>query len=1050
MPEDSLNDGHARSGLPPVELSRLRGMARFCCDLGEPGDGSVPECALALFAMGSKLKKTSLPLAGTTELFEPTTPLRVLVFAVDASVAPDGLDDPWQLACVDRAALFAVADRYEYHGHLQVTLVEMERDELSARGLRVLDLAASDHVHGLFRDSFGLEAPPYATRTSFREIMGNRGGSRPMERLVPCSPHDLEDVSIEGPTTARRLDEHREECGLSELSSWETLYSDLDCLYHCRAARHRDDGAPALAFHEAQANFDLLYRSELDSRAVQRLYSGTLDGMGPMQRDLIADQVWFGSLFLQDFEPVSSDKIDEYLDDMREAYEGARASGANSFLLPVAFERIESWFRRRAIGDVDTCAAEIEMARSRIASPFRYEFSASFDTDDAVAHVNLFLPQKGVFPLAATNFALVGNAYESRLLSEEEFEERYSRLACRMGVLTLRLVKSKAPWLRRLELNAWYRKPGLEERGAPGRGPRSPECLYSISVGEEELVRGSAELSRDPFEVLRSLGARLHRTWDRGLVPVTPVFALEDGLEWRFGFEDFRRGWTLPQRCRSLSEGADAADLPYLMARMDELAGRGDLAGALDLGEDAEERFSAAWLDSLPPGTRALSCDSLFEEKHAEEMLADDGDGRAPHVLPRGLARLETSVARLCYEAGDVAGAKERFERARELDPASPGPCFGLFDIALDHGEEERARELADRAFALSSLSRDLARCYRCWGALSSNAGDYDLASALFTYALSISRDDGTVEHCMRELSYLRRRLHRDASVDADPVSELVVEGFPLHADPGLAELAAPSVERALLGGPLPDRSALAAYINGRDFPDGLGEALTNLLLCVMGEDFGSVGCNRYLYQPVILDEIDPIELLGDDAELIGPDDDEDGLGLLAVPYLDGSSELVFDVVATVDLQTREPVHVVRAGERVTVSASRLEGSHFLLARTRDYPGLELEERASLLYEFYPVPPGRARTRKIRSIDQLRSFATPDDVLAVLVGGGLTPEGVWVRLDGIGNNRRLEGTLMNEPHDGFGVHAGDACRLSVVADSRVPGGVVAVVDIGRR
>ena len=50
-----------------------------------------------------------------------------------------------------------------------------------------------------------------------------------------------------------------------------------------------------------------------------------------------------------------------------------------------------------------------------------------------------------------------------------------------------------------------------------------------------------------------------------------------------------------------------------------------------------------------------------------------------------------------------------------------------------------------------------------------------------------------------------------------------------------------------------------------------------------------------------------------------------------------------------------------------------------------------------------------------------------------VIKNGLKPEGCWVRINGL-SDRRIMGTLLNEPDQDFGYHAGDKIAFFICDD----------------
>lgn len=74
---------------------------------------------------------------------------------------------------------------------------------------------------------------------------------------------------------------------------------------------------------------------------------------------------------------------------------------------------------------------------------------------------------------------------------------------------------------------------------------------------------------------------------------------------------------------------------------------------------------------------------------------------------------------------------------------------------------------------------------------------------------------------------------------------------------------------------------------------------------------------------------------------------------------------------------------------------------------------------------------GVLAAREVGQVDGLRSPEYPDDVYAILTSDGLSPEGVWFRLEGIAGEGMLAGVLLNEPDADYPVHEGDLMAIAL-------------------
>ena len=78
----------------------------------------------------------------------------------------------------------------------------------------------------------------------------------------------------------------------------------------------------------------------------------------------------------------------------------------------------------------------------------------------------------------------------------------------------------------------------------------------------------------------------------------------------------------------------------------------------------------------------------------------------------------------------------------------------------------------------------------------------------------------------------------------------------------------------------------------------------------------------------------------------------------------------------------------------------------------------------------YAAGDGVEESRNMDFLDGSRSPEYPDDVLVYLLKNGNKPEGCWVRIDALAEHEII-GTLLNEPNQDFGYHAGNRIAFYV-------------------
>lgn len=94
----------------------------------------------------------------------------------------------------------------------------------------------------------------------------------------------------------------------------------------------------------------------------------------------------------------------------------------------------------------------------------------------------------------------------------------------------------------------------------------------------------------------------------------------------------------------------------------------------------------------------------------------------------------------------------------------------------------------------------------------------------------------------------------------------------------------------------------------------------------------------------------------------------------------------------------------------------------------------EFAEKVSAIKAACIVEADVAKTRTLTSLDHLRNAECPDNVAVQLVHGEVVEE-CFVRLEGV-NEMNLIGTLVSEPKENFGVHAGDRINFYLVKNAQ--------------
>ena len=132
-------------------------------------------------------------------------------------------------------------------------------------------------------------------------------------------------------------------------------------------------------------------------------------------------------------------------------------------------------------------------------------------------------------------------------------------------------------------------------------------------------------------------------------------------------------------------------------------------------------------------------------------------------------------------------------------------------------------------------------------------------------------------------------------------------------------------------------------------------------------------------------------------------------------------------------------------GKRITLHASEVEDIDFMY-----FP--ELENRFYKKYvprieelKQYDASEQIEESRKLDFLDGCRSNQYPDDVEVLLLKKGLKKEKVWVHITGLGDHC-INGTLLNEPFQKFGVSQDEAISFNVRKKPGSPEQVECYID----
>ena len=159
--------------------------------------------------------------------------------------------------------------------------------------------------------------------------------------------------------------------------------------------------------------------------------------------------------------------------------------------------------------------------------------------------------------------------------------------------------------------------------------------------------------------------------------------------------------------------------------------------------------------------------------------------------------------------------------------------------------------------------------------------------------------------------------------------------------------------------------------------------------------------------------------------------------GVLCYCDIDHEQGLLFEILccASLDKQTNQ-LKLFAGNEQQSIklpyaSVSETEAAVLPcgLPRLREFAGKVAAIKAACV-----VNADIARTRTLMVLDHLRAAGYPDNISVHLVHDELV-EICFVRLEGV-NEMNLMGTLVSEPKEGFGVHAGDNINFYLVKNAQ--------------
>ena len=988
--------------------STLARMHNFTCDV-DTGVSPLPS-----WQVGDFLQKGKPVLVGTTCVGAPIFPVRLNIFAANSAYATPAAHDAWQLAALDRAASFVVADVYDTGDTVQYTLVECAPGALPHP---VLDERALENVRGMLDVSYEYGPAPFVHDSRYQKLMEASlrnlapiSGRAPAAPAAPAAPEHNE---ADGPAW------HLAEARLGELPAYTAIPTPA-ALQLFQANERKQAAHPALAWSEAQANFAMLFRRRLGDVLIDRLHKQNTQPVPQSVRRDLAYNLWFDPLAYNRFEPISAAQVPTRLRELEEArtvpdedapffeFEADQFVDGRTLEM-AAFE-----------GDLLAVRSQLEHCWEQVEMPFRFELSVSLQPDAREAYVNVFLPQKACLPIAALR---KGDTQPQITFSE--LNRKYLHCASGLCVLALQMVKSCAPWLTSLSLAAWYRTEA------------EPKCLIALKADEQSICSWGKVRAHDAVAALKEAKARIHTDAQSDLLPVDAGFDLHDALDICLGFAAFVGNWTMPPRFTMITAETTSANLKRLTDMVAQMLAQGFAEEAVNEALAHEENYREAWLDKLPKDVRGISCENELEETLVHQLL---GEGEKTQVLPRHLGQLYHLLGALYNAFEDFEQARAYIEQAVSLNPANALSLLELSIAQTRLKHFDTARDLVDKAYEVAYTPYGLAQVMKQRGYWAVKDGNYDIAYYLYSYSMALYQSEEHQRKCLIEFDYIKQqtaekhgKVSPDINLDSpaspqEAIGYLKAHGLETGMRPRALELAQDSVEDALAGGPLPKQAQMDAYLTNLQAQAHSVEHLRNLILNVYQVRFSNFPFSDYLYKPILLADTDIVFRLDSHLGLAG----DDGQGepcLVVVPYIDPHGGLMLHVLGTIDKDTRATITVLGEGRRLRLAAGPYRDTPFSVLRAIDLPDFPVDAVATELARDYAPGEQRDATRRVRAIDELRNFENPDDVVVVLMAHGMQPEGVWATLEHIDDSGKLHARLQNEPFDNFGVHAGDVCRL---------------------
>ena len=145
---------------------------------------------------------------------------------------------------------------------------------------------------------------------------------------------------------------------------------------------------------------------------------------------------------------------------------------------------------------------------------------------------------------------------------------------------------------------------------------------------------------------------------------------------------------------------------------------------------------------------------------------------------------------------------------------------------------------------------------------------------------------------------------------------------------------------------------------------------------------------------------------------------------ILTYGYIDRMAGFTLEILAAASMDSEKLSY--GAGNSEKLSKIRIES----VIDDEDDRMYELYSDKLEMLKNYDAEDGVEESRNMDFLDSSRSPEYPDDVLVYLLKNGNKPEGCWVRIEALAEHEII-GTLLNEPNQDFGYHAGNQIAFYV-------------------